>query len=341
MVSIFFECEPRKLGQIALKSAEGILKKNLTRISIVIVIVVAVLLFAFIQFPIFRTSSAQSDLNTGIIIPMFSVNYSQAQVNEVIQAKVANPTVPFIVVVNHGNGPGSSYDSQYAAGIKTMQTAGIIVLGYDPTGWGERNVSSIEKDMLTFHNWYHVDGIYLDQMVNWEFNSHGMYLAPYYANLTQYAHSLGMTKVLGNSGADVPYYFVGTVDQIGIFENAFTPPLQYLAGWHLSYNKTNFWFVSYNVSSPNPYFVASASDYVNYLYLTNGEHPYPYGDLPPYFNELVSDLAHLAPLTIKSESFNGSAINSGFLVTVTQPDGLSDTMFTPSTFNVYRGSKIG
>lgn len=285
-------------------------------------------------------SSKSRQLNTGIIIPMFPGNYSQAQVSEVIQEKQTNPQVPFIVVVNFQNGPGSSYSSQIASGIKSMQDAGISVLGYDPTNWGERGIPSVEQDMLTFHNWYHVNGIYLDQMPNWEFNSYGTYLGLYFANLTSYAHSLGMAQVLGNSGADVPYYFVGTVDQIGIFENSYLPSLANLSGWHLSYNKTNFWFVSYNQPAPNPYYIAATSDYVGYLYLTNGLEPYPYSSLPPYFDSLVSDLNSLVPITINTKSLGNAIIPSGFNVTVTQPDGYSDSMYTPATFNVVRGSNV-
>jgi hypothetical protein len=324
-----------------LDKARKVLGERPVQIFLIALIAVLMLSLAYVKFPTFTSSVRQvNQLSTGIIIPMFTVNYSQSQIEEVIHAKQTNPAVPFIVVVDYSDGPGSSYSSERAGGIKSMQDVGITVLGYVPTGWGERTIPSLEKDMLTFFDWYHVNGIYLDQMVNWEFNSNGTYLGTYYENLTSYAHSLGMTKVLGNSGADVPYYFVGTVDQIGIFENAYTPALSYLAGWHLSYNKSNFWFVSYNISAPNPYYVAAASDYVSYMYLTNGVHPYPYGNLPTYFNTLVSDLSSMVPITISSQLLNGSLIDSGFLVTVTQPGGYSDTMYTPANFNVVRGSTI-
>src|SRR5579872_5196137 len=319
---------------------------SVTRRSKVIFLIplIAILLFstAFIAMPNFFKLRAVNapQLNTGIIIPMFPGDYSRSQVNQVIQAKQANSQVPFVVIVNFQNGPGSTYSSQIAGGIKSMQNAGISVLGYDPTSWGERGVPTVEQDMLTFRNWYHVDGIYLDQMVNWEFNSYGTYLGWYYSTLTNYAHSLGLSKVFGNSGADVPYYLVNTVDQVGIFENSYLPQLANLSGWHLSYPKSDFWFVSYNISSPNPYFVAAASDYVGYLFLTNGVHPYPYSELPPYFDTLVSDLGSLVPVTITSETMNGTPINSGFLVTVTQPDGYSNTLYTPATFNVVHGSTI-
>jgi hypothetical protein len=257
-------------------------KIRIGRVFLICILVVLIFSIYFLEVPFPKTIpvSGANETRTGIIIPMFPLNFSQNQIDEIMHVKQAYPEVPFIVIVNYGNGPGSSYSIQRAESIKSMQHAGITVLGYDPTVWGERSLASTEKDMVLFFKWYHVEGIYLDQVLNSEFNSKGTFLGSYYSSLTNYAHSLGMTKVVGNSGTDVPYYLVGTVDQMGIFENAFTPPLSYLAGWHLSYNKSNFWFVSYNISAPNPYYVASASDYVGYMYLTNGEYPYPYADLP-------------------------------------------------------------
>ena len=293
-----------------------------------------------IQLKSATITSLPAQSKTGILVPLFSQNYSQSQVNEVIQAKEAHPSLPFIVVANFGNGPGSSYDSTKDTGIKSMQSAGITVLGYVPTGWGRNNLSTIEHGMLTFYQWYHVNGIYLDEMVNWEFGSAGQYLPPFYSNLTAYGKSLGMSEIVGNSGADVPYFFVGTVDRIGVFENAFTPPVAYLGGWHQAYNKSNFWFVSYNISSINPFYVASASDYVSYLFLTTGERPYPYSSLPSYFNQFVSELDSFVPLTVRSESLSGSPIPAGFQVNVTQPDGNSSSALTPATFNLVSGSQV-
>ena len=72
-------------------------------------------------------------------------------------------------------------------------------------------------------------------MPNWEYNSPngtwyysgpgGTYLPAYFANLTSYARSLGMTKMFANSGTDVPQNFIGAVDTIGIFENGYLPQM--------------------------------------------------------------------------------------------------------------------
>ncbi len=241
-----------------------------------------------------------------------------------------------------------------------MQAANITVLGYVPTAWGARNITSVKADILKYYDWYHVNGLQLDQMPNWEYDGpqgqlhysgpNGTFMPAYFSNLTSYAKSLGMTKVYGNSGADVPQNFLGTVDIIGIFENPFAAPfisspsgvngLAGVNGWHMNYSKTNFAFFSYNLTSVNPYYIVAASDYVGYLFLTNGTEPQPYNVLPPYFDLLVSTLASIVPVTIQSEVLNGTSVNTGFQTIVTQPDGISSMGFTPFTFDALSGSTV-
>jgi hypothetical protein len=317
-----------------------------SRVAATFVAVLLVLSLAYTQnlFSTARTSDTQvvvgpSQTGTGIIIPMFT-NYSLIDVSQIIQAKTSNPSMPIIVVANPDDGPGPAYNATYAGGIRSLQQAGITVLGYDPTGWGDRSIASIESDALNFYHWYGVDGIYLDQMYNLEYSQSGTFMATYYSTLSTYVKSLGMTMVFGNSGADVPYYFVGTVDTIGYFENSHLPLLSVLGGWHAAYNKSNFAFFAYNVTSLNPYYIAAASDYVSYLYITNGERPSPYNSLGSYFDQLVSDVSSLVPVTVETTTPNGTLVNRGFNVTVTQPDGISSSGYSPSTFDVVKGSTV-
>jgi Spherulation-specific family 4 len=280
-----------------------------------------------------------SEVSTGIIVPMFT-NYTLTEVAQIIQQKQANPGVPFLVVANPDDGPGTAYNSSYGAGLKQLQAGGITVLGYDPTTWGTRGISAVEQDASNFYEWYGVNGIYLDQMYNEEYSYNGVFMPTYYSTLTSYIKSLGMTMVFGNAGADVPYYDLGSVDTIGYFENAHLPTLSDLGSWHLAYNKVNFAFFAYNITSLNPDYVAAASDYVSYLYITNGEKPSEYNALPPYFDQLVSVLGSLVPVTVQTDAPNGTSVQRGFNVTVTQPDGISNTAYAPYTFDVPSGSTV-
>jgi hypothetical protein len=267
-------------------------------------------------------------------------NYSLIEVGELVQAKAAHPQVPFMVVANPDGGPGTAYNVTYADGLEELQAAGITVLGYVPTDWGQTPIPSVESEIGAFYGWYHPDGIYLDQMYNEEYSWNGNFIPTYYSTLTAYIKSLGMGEVFGNSGADIPYYFIGSVSTIGYFENSYEPSLSLLGGWHTEYAKSNFAFFAYNVTSVDPYYVAAASDYASYLYLTSGQKPFPYNSLPAYFGELVSDLGSLVPVTVQTQAPNGSLVSRGFEVTVTQPDGISSTGYTPATFDVVSGSTV-
>jgi hypothetical protein len=306
-------------------------------------------------------SGALAPLGTGVIVPLFTENSGArlSDVNEIIQTKLAYPVVPIVVVFNPEGGPGSSYDPGIATEVRNMQSAGITVVGYVPTGWGEDSISSVESAMLVYLNWYGVSGIYLDQMPNWNYNSpsgtwyysgpDGEFIPAYFAALSQYGKSIGMTDVMANSGADVPTDFIGSVNTIGIFENSYLPSLSLsagwtsiagLGGWHASYTKSNFMFFSYGVPSLDPSYLLSVSDYVGYLYITNGTGTQPYNALSPYFDQMVSLLASKIPVTIQSETMNGISTSGGLWVTVAQPDGSSSSGYTPSTFDVSSGSAV-
>ena len=304
------------------------------------------------------TQNVAPQVSTGVVVPIFS-SYSKSQlnqVNEVIQSKLAYPSVPMIVVINPSNGPGVSYNLNFSSEVKNMQVVNVTVLGYVPTIWGTRNIALVEADIRTYYEWYHVNGTYLDQMPNWEYDGPqgqwnyqglgGTYMPAYFSNLTSYAKSLGMTDVVANSGADIPQNLVGTVNTIGIFENTFAPAffgdpsLTGLGGWHMDQNKSNFAFFSYGLSSLNPYYVVAAADYVGYLFLTNGGIQHPYVVLPPYFNQIVATLASMVSITVRSEVLNGTQISGGFETIVTQPDGISSMGYTPFTFNKLSGSVV-
>jgi hypothetical protein len=238
-----------------------------------------------------------------------------------------------------------------------MQAVQIGVFEYIPTNWATTSISAIQAEIYKCYSFYHTDGILLDQIPNWEYNGpqgqryysgpNGTFIPGYISSITSYAKSLGLI-VFGEAGSDVPENFMGTVDVLGIFENAFLPPFfsstpdfMALTGnyqWHLNYSKSLFFFTSYNITSFNPYYVVSASDYVGYLYLTDGQSPQPYGSLPPYFDQLVSTVASIVPITVQAEFPNG--VLKGLTVTVTQPDGTSSTGFTPFLFNALSNTTV-
>ena len=176
-------------------------------------------------------ASTGSTLSTGIIIPLYSD--PRTTWDQVVQAKLAHPSVPVIAVINPSSGPGTSKDTNFVNGTQKLQSAGIIVLGYVPTSYGSRSASLVEADINSYKNWYNVNGIKFDEM-----STNATYVI-YYSNLSAYAKSLGMTMTVGNPGTDTIPDYIGTVDTLSIYEGSPLPSVAYLGGWHTGYPKSN------------------------------------------------------------------------------------------------------
>ncbi len=219
------------------------------------------------------------DTKTGILIPLY--RHPDSTWDDLIQVKRAHPTVPIIAIINPDNGPGS-WDPSYVLGIKKLQSAGIPSLGYIYTSYGARNLTEITADIDTYKNWYGVNGIFFDEM------AHVPGKEGYYLHLSNYAKSLGLNFTVGNPGKDELPSYIGTVDNIVIYENSGLPSIDLLTGWHTKYPKYNFSMLSYGVDTLDEKFIQSASDHVGLIYITDKTLPNPWYSLTSYLDKLVS-----------------------------------------------------
>ncbi len=72
----------------------------------------------------------------------------------------AAPTVG-MVIINPASGPGTSTDPQYTQVIAQARAAGIIVLGYVSTSYGQRPEADVVADINGYYDHYSLSGIYL------------------------------------------------------------------------------------------------------------------------------------------------------------------------------------
>ncbi len=220
----------------------------------------------------------------GTIVPLYT-SPPHASWTALAAAKRANPSVPVMAVVNPGNGPGTSARSGYTTAIADLVAAGVKVVGYVYTSYGNRAAADVQADIDRWHSFYPaVTGIFFDEMSN------VAGLEPYYAGLTAYAKSHGSDLTIGNPGTDSRASYVGTVDVIFIYETSGLPSVDKLAGWHTSYDRRNFGIIPYGVSM-DAAFVAAAKQSVGYIYLQNDVLPNPWDSVPAYFGDLVAALA--------------------------------------------------
>jgi hypothetical protein len=228
--------------------------------------------------------AAPATTPTGVIVPLFS--YVGPTWAQLIGYHQEYPTVPMIAVVSPLRGPGSFRDPNFQLGVESLQNAGIPVLGYVVTDYANAKISDVEAMLTNYWNWYHVNGAMIDQMNN------SVGSAGYYSTLTTFDRSLGMTITVGNPGAEVPQNFIGVTDMMVIYESPGLPSLSFIAGWHASYPKSNFIITAYAVNPLDTSWVRSASQYLGYLYITDGVWPDPYTNaLPTYMGTLMSTLA--------------------------------------------------
>ncbi len=226
---------------------------------------------------------------TGVIVPLYS--YPGQNWDDLAAIKTSNPSVPIVAIINPASGPGASQDANYVSGVQDLKAAGIVVIGYVWTNYGDRPTSTVRSEIVKYKNWYQVDGVFFDAMSNLRGK------LKYYNNLDNYAKARGLTLTVGNPGTDTNPIYIGSVDNIVIYENAGTPALDYLDGWHSGYDKSNFSFSAYNVPSLDSSFVSSASQYVGLMYITDDNLPNPYDTLPSYLQNLVSALAQPATVS--------------------------------------------
>ena len=212
------------------------------------------------------------------------------------------------------HGPGEVFDANYADNVEKLQSANVTVLGYVSTLWAQRDPELVRQDIGKYKDWYNVDGILLDEMVSFPVAE------SLYSGLTDHARSLGMNAVIGNVGTNTLPSYVGIVDAISTVEGDRTPPLSWLKGWQLNYDRSNFLYITYGQSWINPQYLAESTKYVGWLYITDDTMPFPYDDFPAYFDEIVAVLDpqgnnSLRNLSVRASDLLGESL-SGISMTV-------------------------
>ena len=269
---------------------------------------------------------------TGLLIPLFIYPTTVSTWSSIAALPAAYPNVPVIAIINPDSGPGSSQDPNYVAGINSLKASGVVTVGYVWTNYGAVSLQSVESSIDAWKNLYGVTGIFLDAMAY-----HTGYES-YYQSIETYAKGTdGMSIVIGNPGTDTVASYVGNggVDNIGFYEDFGTPTISYLSStFHTSYPKTEWSFLAHGVASLNDSFIAQASQYVSYLYVSSGPGSAPWGTIPSYLNQMAADLAKANPpaQTIKaSPSVIGSnpiGINNDYQVS----SGYGATDFSSFSF---------
>lgn len=273
---------------------------------------------------------------TGLLVPLYTPA-GDATWSTLIQVKSSYPSVPVIAIINPSSGSGNSLSPTFVSGIQSLQTAGINVVGYIPTHYTATSISVVESGIMNYSSWYHVNGIFFDQMSNIQAN------LSYYSTVSTYAHSLGLAITIGNPGTSVPASFVGSMNILNIYENSGDPNVSTISSAAMGYDRSNFAMIAYNVTAPTQTYLNSVAPYVSYVYFTDGNGTNPFTGLTSYLDTLFSELLsidgpvtfidNLAGLVTLGNNDSTLTFNTGVShITVTLNLGHANTWTAVQTF---------
>jgi hypothetical protein len=129
------------------------------------------------------------------------------------------------VVLNPHSGPGGEPELEFAAVAARLRSAGAPLLGYVDSDYGRRHHREVVADIERHRDWYHVDGVFLDQVGS------GIETLAHYRRLAVAARSLGASTVVLNPGVHPHPGFADIAELIITFEGSWeqyrrlrTPP---------------------------------------------------------------------------------------------------------------------
>jgi hypothetical protein len=220
----------------------------------------------------------------GALVP-FYIYPTIAALQPLINAKLAHPHVPFRVILNPNSGPGTAIDPVYTSAINKLKDVGIAVLGYVSTSYGNRSLTTVKKEINRWINWYHPDGIFLDEMsLNHAF----------YQNLTHYSKDRGAQYIVGNPGTNIDLSAADDVDNLIIFENSFLPNLDQFSDWYGIDSAHKISILNYNIPNLPENYIREAAQHFGWIYVTDdGADGNPWDGLPSYFPEFIDLLDNM------------------------------------------------
>jgi len=209
------------------------------------------------------------------------------------QADDSGATVA-LTIINPASGPGTKVDPLYAAQVKETKAHHKLVLGYVDTAYSKRNPVDILADVKKFADWYHVDGIFLDQVSN------TLPEVPYYKDLYKKLKAEAPKGVIVlNPGCPTIEPYIGAGDIICTFEQDGATYRDHFVGaaWTAKYPAKHFWHIIYKIDSEADMIETvklSKQRNAGWVYVTPDTLPNPYDTLPgaDYWNAQIAAAAH-------------------------------------------------
>ncbi|MCA9178407.1 MAG: helix-turn-helix domain-containing protein [Planctomycetales bacterium] len=193
------------------------------------------------------------------------------------------------VIVNPHNGPGDKVDPNYTNVIQRGKSAGIKMVGYISTKYGERALTQSLRDIGKWANHYpEIDGIFVDEQAK------EVEKVDYYKDLFDAARGrMGSPFIVSNPGTICAeeYFTIAKADVLCLHEESIGFDNYVAPAWTSNYSPEQFAVLSWGRKDPSEAKAFPQRCMANsaaWLYLTDDVKPNPWDTLPPFWNVLVS-----------------------------------------------------
>ena len=120
-----------------------------------------------------------------------------------------------MIICNVDNGPGTGYESNFGAVFAAAAAAGIMCLGYVPTGYGADSLASVEAQIDLWDTYYGITSIMFDTV-----STSATYLS-HYESLVAYVHGRGGTAILNPGAIPAEGYMSIGADVVQVCEDSY------------------------------------------------------------------------------------------------------------------------
>jgi hypothetical protein len=201
---------------------------------------------------------------------------------------------PITAIINPCNGPANNPpNDDYVHGLNDLRSAGVTILGYVSTNYGNRPIALVKADIKVYNDYFNIDGIFLDEA------STMTTTLSYYTGLYNYVKRLpNLRQVVLNPGTntDKSYFSRPAADAAVVFESPSPDWFTYTPDSYVAnFAAERFAMLAHEV--PNIAAMQAAVDLaiernVGYVYLTDDLYsPNPWDTLPTYW---VDEVAYIA-----------------------------------------------
>ena len=205
---------------------------------------------------------------------------------------IAASDVVGMIIFNPNNGPGVTSDPAYTAAIGKARSAGILVLGYVATNYGNRAEADINADVNAYYDQYQPSGIYFAEG---PMEADCTTLDPEYRRLTSLARSRAQGTFVAIGTRFCPTFITFSDLMVEFAEDWNTYQSYKVPEWMPAASPDRFCqFINSVPPEQASHALSTAVSYgAGWVFATDGVYPNPWGALPSYFDQELTAVRQL------------------------------------------------